>query len=117
MKAYLFSYNTMLDLEHISSVLNNSNAIETWISPYQGCAIILSKLTVAELSAVLRTYTYHYWYVVAEINSVNANGWLPPIFWEFVSDPMTMWSKSLLEGLTKDKLSNLSRTLGGSDTK
>jgi hypothetical protein len=100
MKAYLFTYNTALSSNYINNLLNTSNAINTWVSPYHGTSIIISQLTVSELSAVLHSHLDDIWFIVIEATPTNSNGWLPGNFWDYISDPNTAWTSSLLSSLT-----------------
>jgi hypothetical protein len=100
-KAYILNANPILPFEHVHRILNNTSAVDTWVSPFQGCAIVLSRLTVSELAAVLQTHFSGVWFLLVEANQDNSNGWLPPQFWEYMSNPHKAWSDKILAGLLK----------------
>ena len=54
MRAYLFSWNTLVPQEFVASVLNGSTAVETWVSPIPTSAIVISKLKVIYPRTALR---------------------------------------------------------------
>ena len=49
MKAYLFTYSLTCPQAQVHAVLNNTNAIHTWIAPFPYAAILVSNLTTQEL--------------------------------------------------------------------
>lgn len=93
MRAFLLTYSNVLPPDFVHQVLNNTGAIQTWLSPFPYSAIVLSDLTVGELSAVLRTHFSGAWFLTVEINQENSNGWMAPQFWECINDPEGTWSK------------------------
>jgi hypothetical protein len=101
-KAHLLAYNPVLAPERVHQILNNTQAVKTWLSPFPYAAVVLSELTVNELAAVLQTHFLGIWFILVEANRDNANGWLPPQFWEYISDPGTAWSKQLFASLFKN---------------
>jgi len=100
-KAYLLTYNSVFNPEYVHQILNNTRAIQTWVSPFPYSAIVLSNLTVNELAAVLQTHFAGVWFMLAEVNKDNTNGWLPAQFWEYVGDPQAAWSKRLFAQFAK----------------
>ena len=101
MKAYLFTWNPVLPQMHIASVLNSSNAIDTWVSPFPSVAIVVSKLSLSELTAVPNTHMAGIWFILNEANSVNTSGLLPAEFWNYVNNPSSIVYKSYLADLAK----------------
>lgn len=99
MRAYLFSWNTVVTQAFIASVLNGSTAVETWVSPIPTSAIVVSKLSVSELAAVLRVHLGEIWFILVEATPQNSNGWLPAQFWEYISNPSSVWYKNYLASL------------------
>jgi len=104
-KAYLFTYSSIVTSEEANAILNRTAAIETWLSPFPYAAIIISRLSVNELAAVLRTHFHEAWFMVAEVNKDNSNGWLPKQLWDYVTDPQTAWSNQLLANLLRSQSS------------
>lgn len=101
MNAYLFTYNTIVPQQTVQNILNHTSAVETWVAPITSSAIVLSKLSVAELAAVLHTHLGDTWFLLVQATPHNSNGWLPENFWEYISNPDATWSKQLLADLTK----------------
>jgi hypothetical protein len=87
MKAYIFSWNSVVTREFIASLLSATGAVETWVSPLPASAIVISKLSVSELAAVLRVHMGDIWFILVEATPQNSNGWLPPQFWEYITQP------------------------------
>ena len=101
MNAYLFSYNSIIPQNTVQEILNQTSAVETWVAPISSSAIVLSRLSVAELAAVLHTHLGETWFLLIEATPQNSNGWLPANFWEYISNPDATWSKQILADLTK----------------
>ena len=95
MKPFLLSFSALLNANHVHAVLNNSNSVETWISPFPFSAIVVSRLTAIELGAVLHSHFGDNLFIVVEATTYNTSGWLPPEFWEYVNNPQAAWSKNL----------------------
>ena len=87
MKSYILTYGHSCVPEHVQGVLNDIDAIETWVSPFPYAAIVISELEVGGLSAMLRERLPDAWFMVAELRSEAVRGWLPGKLWEYVSDP------------------------------
>lgn len=99
MKAYWLSCNTALSFDFVVGVLNGSQAIETWVSPYPGSAIVISRLSLNELTAVFHSHLQEIWFVLIEISNANTNGWLPGEFWDHINDPASAWRKKVFGGI------------------
>jgi hypothetical protein len=99
MKAFLLSHSSLATPEYIRSVLNTSHAVTTWISPFPYSAIVLSNLTVDELSAIFRTHLGETWFILAELSAYTCNGYLPGQCWDYVNDPIGSWSEQILAQL------------------
>lgn len=97
MKAYLLSFSALINSNHVHSVLNGSNAVETWVSPFPFSAILVSRLSTSELAAVLHSHFGESLFMIVEANSWNSSGWLPPEFWEYVNNPQAAWSKNMFK--------------------
>lgn len=102
MKAYLLTHSGLLEPSQAYQILNQTQAIETWISPFPYSAVLISKLTVAELAAVLRSHFGDTWFILVEANKDNSNGWLPQQFWDYVMDPQKAWTQQLFARLFKN---------------
>ena len=99
MNAYWLSCNIALSFDFVTGVLDGSKAIDTWVSPYPCSAILLSRLSLNELTAVLHTHFGQAWFILIELNAQNSNGWLPGEFWEQITDPQAAWSKKIFGNL------------------
>ena len=100
MKAFVLTYSAVLDYVRVQNVLNTTRSVETWLSPFPFSAIVVSKLTVSELSAVLHSHFGDAWFIVVEANQHNSNGWLSKEFWDYIADPHGVWSRGILSQLT-----------------
>ena len=93
MRAFLLSFSALLNSNHVHNVLNTSNSVETWVSPFPFSAIVVSRLTALELGAVLHSHFGESLFMIVEATTLNTSGWLPMEFWNFVNDPQGTWSK------------------------
>jgi hypothetical protein len=100
-KAFLFAHSSATPPESVYEILNSTRAVSTWASPFPYSAILLSNLSVSELSAVLQTHLYGIWFILIEATSENCNGWLPAQFWEYINDPGKAYSAKLFADLAK----------------
>ena len=55
MKAYLLKHSQACTPIHVQTLLNETEGIETWVSPFPYGAILVSELNVRDLAAVLRS--------------------------------------------------------------
>lgn len=101
MKAFLFAHSSAKAPEAVYEVLNGTRAVSTWVSPFPYAAILLSNLSVFELSAVLQIHFLNTWFVVIEATPENCNGWLPPQFWAYINNPTKAFSDKIFEDLVK----------------
>ena len=95
MKAFLLSFSSLLDVNYVHTVLNNSNSVETWLSPFPFSVIIVSRLTTSELGAVLQSHFGGNLFVVVEATPQNTSGWLPPEFWDYINNPQHVWRRNI----------------------
>lgn len=105
MRAFIFTHNPILQSEYVYDILNKTTSVETWVAPFSYSAILISKLTVSELSAVLHSHFGDAWFILVEANKDNVNGWLPNDFWEYILDPYTVWARQF----QKSSIPNLSQ--------
>ena len=99
MKSYLLTYSQACTPTQVQYLLNDTQAIETWVTPFPYAAIILSKLNVHDLAAVIRNRLPGVWFMMNELNSDTVQGWLPADIWEYVNDPQQAWSRKLFATL------------------
>ena len=99
MKSYLLSYSQTCTPERVQYVLDDTQAVETWVTPFPYAAILISKLNVGDLSAVIRDRIPGAWFMVTELNGGGVRGWLPGNLWEYVNDPQKAWSRKLFSGM------------------
>ncbi len=99
MNAYLFTYSSTCLQAQVHAVLNNTNAIETWIAPFPYAAILVSNLTTKELCAILHEHLPETWFVIAQLDRMLVDGWLPGNFWEYVNNPAQASFQELLDQL------------------
>lgn len=99
MKAFLFTHSSLVASEEAHQRLSGTRAIATWFSPFPYSAMLLSDLTVNELTAVLNTHFQGVWFILAELTPENCNGLLPVELWDYVTDPFKAWTKKLFAQL------------------
>jgi hypothetical protein len=99
MRSYILNFSALLPHSFVYTILNNSNSVENWVSPLPNCVIVASKLTCAELGAVLHSHFGENIFMLVEANSFNTTGWLPKEFWDFIGNPQTSWSKQNIGGI------------------
>lgn len=105
MKVFIFSCNNVFLNEYMSFILNDTKAIEAWVSPITNTAIIISQLSVSDLSAVLHGRLGETWFILVEASPSNTNGWLPGNFWEYISNPHSIVQNNYLSKLFSDQQS------------
>lgn len=101
MRAFLLNFSTLLDQHHVHGVLNSSNSIENWLSPFPYSAIVVSRLTAVELGAVLHSHFGGHLFILVEATTTNTGGWLPKEFWDFINNPQTSWSKQIFPAIQR----------------
>lgn len=89
MKSYLFTYSQMCPVWHAQAVLNETNAVATWVQPFPSAAILLSDLDTHDLAAVLRARLGDTWFLITELNRATVDGFLPGNLWQFVNNEPT----------------------------
>ena len=97
MNAYVLTHSAAP--QTVYDMLNGSRAVMTWVSPFPYAALVLSNLTLPELSAVVHTHLGDTWFIVMEATQQNTQGWLPVHFWDYINDPQGTWSKQLFSKL------------------
>ncbi|MDE0040311.1 MAG: hypothetical protein OXU77_22520 [Gammaproteobacteria bacterium] len=85
MKSYLFTYSPMCADWHAQAILNETNAVTTWVQPFPNAAIVISSLDAKDLGAVLRSRLGATWFVVTEIHGATIDGLLPGNLWQFIN--------------------------------
>ena len=89
MKPYLFAYSQRCPAWYAQGILNETNAVTTWIQPFPNAAIVLSKLEARELGAIFRERLGETWFVVGQLTPRSVDGLLPRNLWEFINSPPT----------------------------
>ena len=99
MKSYLLTYSQAYTPTQVQYLLNDTHAVETWVTPFPYAAILLSRLDVHDLAAVIRSRLPGVWFMMTELKSDSVQGWLPGNLWEYVNDPQQAWSRKLFADL------------------
>ena len=99
MNAYLFAHGQACMPAQMHRLLNDTEAVATWVSPFPYAAILISRLDVHDIAADLRHRLPGVWFMVTELNADAVQGWLPKDLWEYVTDPSQAWSRQLFAGL------------------
>ena len=97
MNSYLFVYSQARTPTEVQYVLNDTQAVETWVTPFPYAAILLSKLNLGDIGVVLRDRLPGMWFMVTEMHSHTVQGWLPRNFWEYVNAPQQARYRKLAE--------------------
>ena len=113
MKSYLFTYSQACAQEQAHAVLNDTQGVQTWVSPFPYAAILVSTLNTQDLSAILRNRLPGVWFMVTEMEHQNVDGWLPGDLWDYVNDPPKAWSRKLFRGIADAK--HLRHTVADAD--
>lgn len=101
MKAHLLVYSQACTPPQAQRLLNDTQAVETWVTPFPYAAILVSGLDVHDLAAVLRDRLPGVWFMVTELRGDAVQGWLPKELWDYVNSPSEAWSRQLFAGLGK----------------
>ena len=99
MKAHLVAYGQTCSPQQVHHVLNDTQAVVTWVSPFPYAAILVSGLDVHDLAGVLRNRLPGVWFMVTELRGDSVQGWLPKELWDYVNDPSQASSRQLFAGL------------------
>lgn len=122
MNSYLFAYSQVCTPTQVQYVLNDTQAVDTWVAPFPYAAILLSELSVRDLGAVLHDRLPGVWFMVTETHSHTVQGWLPKNFWEYVNAPQQARYRKLGEALatpppqSSESKSFLERAIGTQHT-
>ena len=104
MKSHLFTFSQLCTQKHVHEVLNHTEGVQTWIAPFPYSAILVSKLSAQDLSAILRErLPNNMWFMVAEMDPQAVNGWLPGNLWGYVNDPQKAASGELIRTIVDPK--------------
>ncbi|MYE13509.1 MAG: hypothetical protein F4X99_18020 [Gammaproteobacteria bacterium] len=87
MKPYLFTYSPLCPPLLAQAILNDTNAVVTWVQPFPHAAIVLSSLAARDLAAVFRGRLGETWFVVTEVNRATIDGYLPANLWDLMNNP------------------------------
>lgn len=89
MKPYLFTYSQQCPAWYAQGILNQTNAITTWVQPFPNAAIVISNLEARDLGAIFRERLGETWFVISELSPLRVDGLLPRNVWEFINSPPT----------------------------
>ena len=87
MHAYLLSHGAACTPREVHSVLNGIDTIRTWIAPFPYAAVVICTDTVHALTTKIRAHLPDMWFLLAELDRTNTQGWLPANLWDFVNAP------------------------------
>lgn len=100
-RPFLLTYNNVMPQEFVAARLNSSRAIKTWASPFPNAILVISDLTLSELTAVIGSHFGGIWFLLVELDNATVNGWLPNHFWTYVNDPHRAYSERIFADLAK----------------
>ena len=85
MKPFFFAYSDLCSDASAQAILDEITAVDTWVRPFPHTAILLSDLTLRDLSAVLHSRLGDTWFLLSELSQEIADGWLPKNLWGYVN--------------------------------
>ncbi len=85
MTPYVFAYSSLCADHVADAILNDTEAVTTWVRPFPHAAVVLSNLALSDLSAVLHKRLGETWFLLSPIPPGQADGWLPMNVWSFVN--------------------------------
>lgn len=74
---------------YAQAILNETNAVTTWVQPFPNAAIIISSLDAKDLGAVFRGRLGATWFLITEIHGATIDGLLPGNLWQFITSAPT----------------------------
>lgn len=99
MDSYLLAHSQACTPAQVQFVLNDTQAVDTWVAPFPYAAILLSELSVRDLGAILHDRLPGVWFMVTEMRGHTVQGWLPQSLWEYVNAPQQARFRKLAEAL------------------
>lgn len=96
MKAFLLCHSSIASPEYVQAVLSSTRAVTTWVAPFPYSAIVISELTLNELTGVMEVHLNGSWFLLTELSSTNSNGLLPEQLWTYVQEPSQAWRQGVL---------------------
>lgn len=103
MNSFLLTHSNTTPAPLAYAILNNTRAVITWVSPFPYVAIVVSSLTLNELTAVLRTHFGNTWFLLIEATRENTNGLLPGDFWQYINNPLQAVRDKFLAEIQKSR--------------
>ena len=85
MRAFLLTYSQQCPDWRAQAIMNQTNAVKTWVQPFPSAAIVVSDLDVTDLGAVLQSRFGGTWFLVTEIAADTVQGFLPGNLWQFIA--------------------------------
>ena len=95
MKAYLFTYSNLCPPWQAQAILNETNAVVTWMQPFPNAAVLASNLEARDLAAVFRGRLGEAWFLITELNGGSVDGYLPGNLWQFINSAQITWQPQL----------------------
>ena len=95
MKAYLFTYSHLCPPWQAQAILNDTNAVATWVQPLPNAAVLVSSLEARDLAAVFRGRLGETWFLVTELDPGTVDGYLPGNIWQFINKAQASWPPQL----------------------
>ncbi len=93
-KAYLFCHSNLCPEKQAQAILSEIDAIATWVQPFPHAVLVVSDLSVHDLTRVLGERLDETWFLLTELNGATVNGLLPGKLWRLVNDPDVPWQPS-----------------------
>lgn len=95
MKAYLFTYSNLCPPWQAQAILNDTEAVTTWVQPFPNAAVLVSNLGARDLGAVLRGRLGETWFLITELNSGTVDGYVPGNLWQFINNAQIPWQPQI----------------------
>jgi len=90
MKAYLLVFNNVgpVGRQAIQDFLDTKPAeVKNWYTCFSHGIVIVSEKSLLDLQSLIHARFPSNWFLLAEVNQDNTNGWAPKLLWEFINNP------------------------------
>ena len=99
MRAFLLTYSQQCPDWQAQAIMNQTNAVKTWVQPFPSAVIVVSDLDVTDLGAVLQSRFGGTWFLITEIAANTVQGFLPGNLWQFIAGAPSAPNPSLSQYL------------------
>jgi hypothetical protein len=90
MRSFLLSYDPFSVAQaHMTAFLDTRSEVRNWFAPFVGTLLLVAPhgQTPSTLTNMIRSHFPTLLLTVIPIDSLTANGWMPPQFWNLLNEP------------------------------